>query len=128
MHRLAHSFWLGRQRRDAARIELIEIRLARAVDGTLLRLRSTGMSECRACADHEAGWAHDIGRLAVVAAGRDLGPDPRARSRWQGVTVRPSLLFIRRLRGRRLREARALSARGSTSDLIRSASAGVAGL
>ncbi len=34
-------------------------------------------------AGHAEGWAHYLGRLAQVAAGRDLGPDP-----WHGRTGR----------------------------------------
>jgi hypothetical protein len=29
-----------------------------------------------ACANHEKGWIHYLGRLSVAASGRDPGPDP----------------------------------------------------
>jgi hypothetical protein len=46
-------------------------------DGTLLRMTHTGLPNAEQCASHAAGWAHYLGRLAEVAAGRDPGPDPR---------------------------------------------------
>ena len=44
-------------------------------DGTLLCLTHTGLPNAEQCAGHAEGWAHYLGRLAEVAAGRDPGPD-----------------------------------------------------
>ena len=77
VHRLAYSFgWEGSDVMPPGS-SLIEIDLLEQPDGTLLRLTHTGIPNAELCADHDAGWAHYIGRLAVVAAGRDPGPDPR---------------------------------------------------
>ena len=46
-------------------------------DGTLLRMTHTGLPTAEQCANHADGWAHYLGRLAVVGAGRDPGPDSR---------------------------------------------------
>jgi len=56
---------------------LVEIDLIEQPDGTLLRLTHTGLPNAEQCAGHAEGWAHYLGRLAEVAAGRDPGPDPR---------------------------------------------------
>jgi hypothetical protein len=47
----------------------------------VVRLTHTGLPNTEQCASHAEGWAHDLGRLAEVAAGRDPGPDP-----WHGRT------------------------------------------
>ena len=62
-------------------ISLVEIDLIEQPDGTLLRLTHTGLPNAEQCAGHAEGWAHYLGRLAEVAAGRDPGPDP-----WHGRT------------------------------------------
>ena len=56
---------------------LVEIDLIEQPDGTLLRMTHTGLPNAEQCAAHAEGWAHYLGRLAEVAAGRDPGPDPR---------------------------------------------------
>ncbi len=77
VHRLAYSFgWEGSDVMPPGS-SLIEIDLLEQPDGTLLRLTHTGIPTAELCADHDDGWAHYIGRLAVVAAGGDPGPDPR---------------------------------------------------
>lgn len=38
---------------------------------------SAGCPTAEQCAGHAEGWAHYLGRLGEVAAGRDPGPDPR---------------------------------------------------
>jgi hypothetical protein len=43
----------------------------------------TGLPNAEQCAGHAEGWAHYLGRLAEIAAGRDPGPDP-----WHGRTGR----------------------------------------
>jgi hypothetical protein len=40
-----------------------------------VRLTHSGLPP-EAVPPHELGWAHYVGRLAVVAAGGDPGPDP----------------------------------------------------
>ncbi len=75
VHRLAYSF--GWDDSDAVRpgSSLVEIDLIEQPDGTLLRLTHTGLPNEEQCANHAKGWAHYLGRLADVAAGRDPGPD-----------------------------------------------------
>src|SRR5580658_1380819 len=75
VHRLAYSFgWEGDDEVPPGS-SLIEIDLIERPDGTLLRLTHTGLPSAEQCARHAEGWAHYLGRLAVVAAGRDPGPD-----------------------------------------------------
>ena len=77
VHRLAYSFgWDGSEAVPPGS-SLIEIDLIEQPDGTLLRLTHTGLPNSEQCANHADGWAHYLGRLAEVAAGRDPGPDPR---------------------------------------------------
>jgi uncharacterized protein YndB with AHSA1/START domain len=82
VHRLAYSFgWDGSEAVPPGS-SLVEIDLAdQPPDGTLLRLTHTGLPNAEQCAGHAEGWAHYLGRLAEVAAGRDPGPDP-----WHGRT------------------------------------------
>jgi uncharacterized protein YndB with AHSA1/START domain len=76
VHRLAYSFgWDGNETVPPGS-SLIEIDLIdRAPDGTLLRMTHSGLPDAAACADHEKGWTHFLGRLAVAAPGGDPGPD-----------------------------------------------------
>ena len=78
VHRLAYSFgWDGSEEVPPGS-SLVEIDLMeQPPDGTLLRLTHTGLPNAGQCASHAEGWAHYLGRLAEVAAGRDPGPDPR---------------------------------------------------
>ena len=77
VHRLAYSFgWDGSEVVPPGS-SLVEIDLIEQPDGTLLRLTHTGLPSAEQCAGHADGWAHYLGRLAEVAAGRDPGPDPR---------------------------------------------------
>jgi uncharacterized protein YndB with AHSA1/START domain len=79
VHRLVYSFgWEGSDVVPPGTSE-IEIDLIEQADGTLLRLTQTGLPNAEACASHAEGWAHYLGRLAEVAAGRNPGPDP-----WRG--------------------------------------------
>ena len=55
---------------------LIEIDLIEQPDGTLLRMTHSGLPDAEQCANHADGWAHYLGRLAPVAAGRPAEPDP----------------------------------------------------
>ena len=75
VHRLAYSFgWEGRERTPPGS-GLIEIDLIDEGEGTLLRMTHSGLPDVEACLNHEQGWAHYLGRLAVAAAGGDPGPD-----------------------------------------------------
>src|SRR5262249_23743705 len=77
VHRLAYSFgWDGSEVVPPGS-SLVEIDLIEQPNGTLLRLTHTGLPNAEQCAGHADGWAHYLGRLAAVAAGRDPGPDPR---------------------------------------------------
>ena len=72
VHRLAYSFgWEGDEEVPPGS-SLVEIDLIEQPDGTLLRLTHTGLPSAEQCAGHAEGWAHYVGRLAEVAAGRDL--------------------------------------------------------
>jgi len=77
VHRLAYSFgWDGSEEVPPGS-SLIEIDLIdHEPDGTLLRMTHSGLPDAAACADHEKGWTHYLGRLAETAAGGDPGPDP----------------------------------------------------
>jgi uncharacterized protein YndB with AHSA1/START domain len=76
VHRLAYSFgWDGSEAVPPGS-SLVEIDLIEQPDGTLVRLTHSGLSTPEQCAGHAEGWAHYLGRLAVVGAGRDPGPDP----------------------------------------------------
>lgn len=75
VHRLAYSFgWEGSDAVPPGS-SLIEIDLIEQPDGTLLRMTQTGLPDAAQCAAHAEGWAHYLGRLSTVAAGRDPGPD-----------------------------------------------------
>ena len=75
VHRLAYSFgWDGGDEVPPGS-SLIEIDLIDRDGGTLLRLTHSGLPNAAACASHEKGWTHYLGKLAEAAAGRDPGPD-----------------------------------------------------
>jgi uncharacterized protein YndB with AHSA1/START domain len=78
VHRLAYSFGWDDSEEVPPGSSLVEIDLMeQPPDGTLLRLTHTGLPNAGQCASHAEGWAHYLGRLAEVAAGRNPGPDPR---------------------------------------------------
>ncbi len=52
----------------------VEVTLAPAGDGTLLRLRHIGLP-APAQKEHSMGWEHYLARLAMAAAGKDPGKD-----------------------------------------------------
>jgi uncharacterized protein YndB with AHSA1/START domain len=81
VHRLAYSFGWEDSETVPPGSSLVEIDLIEQPDGTLLRLTHSGLPDAGQCAGHAEGWAHYLGRLAEVAAGHDLGPDP-----WHGRT------------------------------------------
>jgi uncharacterized protein YndB with AHSA1/START domain len=77
VHRLAYSFGWDNSEDVPPGSSLVEIDLAdEPPDGTLLRMTHTGLPNAEQCASHAEGWAHYLGRLAVIAAGRDPGRDP----------------------------------------------------
>jgi uncharacterized protein YndB with AHSA1/START domain len=77
VHRLAYSFgWDGSEAVPPGS-SLVEIDLIEQPDGTLLRMTHSGLPNAEQCASHSDGWGHYLGRLAMVAGGRDPGPDPR---------------------------------------------------
>jgi uncharacterized protein YndB with AHSA1/START domain len=53
----------------------VEITLTPDGDGTILRLRHSGLAG-EAALQHAEGWDHFLPRLAIAAAGQDPGPDP----------------------------------------------------
>ena len=53
----------------------VEITLTPDGDGTIVRLRHSGLPEDQRDA-HLEGWTHYMARLAVAGAGGDPGPDP----------------------------------------------------
>jgi uncharacterized protein YndB with AHSA1/START domain len=81
VHRLAYSFgWDGNEEVPPGS-SLIEIDLIDRDGGTLLRMTHSGLPNAAQCANHDWGWAHYLGRLAIAATGRnpgiDRGPAPR---------------------------------------------------
>ena len=75
VHRLAYSFgWEGNEEVSPGS-SLIEIDLIEQDGGTLLRMTHSGLPNAATQASHGKGWAHYLGRLTEVAAGRDPGPD-----------------------------------------------------
>ena len=61
---------------EAAQSEGVEIHLEDLGQGTLLRLRHTGLPDGAAAAMHREGWDRYGDRLAVVAGGGAAGPEP----------------------------------------------------
>ena len=61
----------------------VEISLIPDGDGTIVRLRHTGLPEDQR-APHSEGWDHYMERLAIAGEGRDPGPDPWAASHAEG--------------------------------------------
>ena len=75
VHRLAYSFgWDGSETVPPGS-GLIEIDLIDRDGGTLLRMAHSGLPDAAQCAGHDRGWAHYLGRLGAVVAGRDPGVD-----------------------------------------------------
>lgn len=80
VHRLAYSFgWEGNEEVPPGS-SLIEIDLLDKEGGTLLRMTHSGLPNAQQCANHEEGWTHYLGRLGIVAAGGDPGPDRMSKS------------------------------------------------
>ena len=54
----------------------VEYELQPRAFGTLLRLRHQALPNVDAAGTHSRGWGHYLDRLAEIASGVDLGPDP----------------------------------------------------
>ena len=75
VHRLAYSFgWEGSEEVPPGS-SLIEIDLIDRDGGTLVRMMHSGLPNAAQCANHDRGWAHYLGRLAIAATGRNPGID-----------------------------------------------------
>ena len=75
VHRLAYSFGWEGDEEVPPESGLIEIDLIDRDGGTLLCMTHSGLPSASSCASHAKGWAHYLGRLAMVAAGGNPGPD-----------------------------------------------------
>jgi uncharacterized protein YndB with AHSA1/START domain len=53
----------------------VEITLSEDGDGTLVRLRHSGLPDAASSDLHRAGWVHLVDRLVVAGGGGDPGPD-----------------------------------------------------
>lgn len=81
VHRLAYSFgWEGNEEMPPGS-SLVEIDLIDRDGGTLLRMTHGGLPNAVQCANHDRGWTHYLGRLAIAAAGGDPGVDGGAAPR-----------------------------------------------
>lgn len=69
--------WEGDDHPVPAGSTRVEISLTPDGDGTIVRLRHTGLS-AEAAAQHKEGWEHYLARLLELAEGRDPGKDPWA--------------------------------------------------
>jgi uncharacterized protein YndB with AHSA1/START domain len=58
----------------------VEVTLIPDGDGTLVRLRHSGLPTEEARRLHAQGWDHYLPRLILAAEGRDPGPDPNVAS------------------------------------------------
>jgi uncharacterized protein YndB with AHSA1/START domain len=67
--------WEGSDHAPPTGASTVEIDLEPAGDGTLVRLTHRGL-DADSAAKHDHGWTHYLGRLELVASGRDPGPDP----------------------------------------------------
>jgi len=81
VHRLAYSFGWDESEEVPPGSSLVEIDLIDRDGGTLLRMTHSGLPTAAQCANHDRGWAHYLGRLAISATGRnpgmDRGPKPQ---------------------------------------------------
>ena len=76
--RVVFSFgWEGEGHPVPPGASTVEIMLAEDGDGTILKLRHSGLTAEQA-ASHKEGWEHFLPRLVERAEGRDPGKDPWA--------------------------------------------------
>jgi uncharacterized protein YndB with AHSA1/START domain len=75
VHRLAYSVGWEGDEEVPPESGLIEIDLIDRDGGTLLCMTHSGLPSAAQCASHAKGWAHYLGRLAMVAAGGNPGAD-----------------------------------------------------
>lgn len=68
--------WEGDGQPVAPGSSTVTVTLEADGDGTLLRLRHTGLPSIELKDEHTDGWTHYLGRLVAAAAGRDPGRDP----------------------------------------------------
>src|ERR1700746_3184324 len=81
IHHLAYSFvWEGDEEGPPGS-SLVEIDLIDQDGGTLLRMTHSGLPNATQRANHNRGWAHYLGRLALAATGRNPGIDRGPASR-----------------------------------------------
>ena len=66
--------WEGENHPVPAGSTRVEISLQADGEGTIVRLRHTGLSD-EAAVEHKKGWEHYLERLTAVGEGRDPGPD-----------------------------------------------------
>ena len=81
VHRLAYSFGWDGDKDVPPGSGLVEIDLVEQDGGTLLRMTHSGLPNATEQANHEKGWTHYLGRLAIAASGRDPGADPNCHAR-----------------------------------------------
>ena len=58
----------------------VEVTLTADGDGTVVRLRHSGLPGTDAQDEHRKGWTHYVSRLAIAGAGGDPGPDPELKT------------------------------------------------
>ena len=76
--RLVFTFgWEGKDHPVPPGSSTVEISLVEDGDGTIVRLRHSGLPADQA-GGHKEGWEHFLPRLATVSEGGDPGPDPWA--------------------------------------------------
>jgi uncharacterized protein YndB with AHSA1/START domain len=77
-YRVVYTFgWEGEGQLVPPGSSTVEITLTADGDGTILRLRHSGLP-AEARGPHGEGWTHYLARLAAIGEGRDPGPDPWA--------------------------------------------------
>jgi uncharacterized protein YndB with AHSA1/START domain len=75
VHRLAYSFgWEGSEVVPPGS-SLIEVDLIDRDGGTFLCMTHSGLPNAAQCANHDRGWVHYLGRLAIAATGGNPGID-----------------------------------------------------
>ncbi len=74
--RIVFTFgWEGKDHPVPAGSSTVEISLVEDGDGTIVRLRHSGLPADQA-GGHKEGWEHFLPRLVTISEGGDPGPDP----------------------------------------------------